>query len=122
MHIVQNHYGCIDADITYQPCVGGVDYPVDQVGDPIQIWIMGREFRVQVQYHIVRNITFVLLDAVSTISMILPQYYLVIFKVPFGLLILYCSRCSVNKPRRILILPEWMTWSPPSTMQRGILA
>lgn len=42
-----------------------MDYPIDQVEDPIQIWVMGREFHVQVQYHTVRNITFVLLDAVS---------------------------------------------------------
>lgn len=66
------------ADFTCQPCVGGVDYPIDQVGDPIQIWVMGREFRVQVQYHIVRNITFVLLDAVSI-------HYLFISKMPVDL-------------------------------------
>lgn len=107
----------------YQPCVGGVDYPVDQVGDPIQIWVMGREFRVQVQYHIVGNITFVLLDAVSAIPNRLfwqPPSVIVQLPVQFTNSILHYSRYSVNRPRRILTLPEWMTWSQPSITQRGI--
>ena len=45
------------------PCVGGVDYPVDQVGEPINVVILGHTYEIGVQYHILRNITFVLLDA-----------------------------------------------------------
>lgn len=29
---------------------------------------MGKEYRIQVQYHTLRNITFVLLDAVSSVA------------------------------------------------------
>ncbi|KAF2194680.1 glycosyltransferase family 5 protein [Zopfia rhizophila CBS 207.26] len=45
------------------PCVGGLDYPVDQVAEPIQIMIMDQTYRISVQYHRFQNITFVLLDA-----------------------------------------------------------
>ena len=45
------------------PCVGGVEYPVDQRAKPMTVTILGVEYTVQVQYHHVRNITYVLLDA-----------------------------------------------------------
>lgn len=45
------------------PCVGGIDYPTDQVADPMEVTIMGKKYEVQIQYHILRNITYVLLDA-----------------------------------------------------------
>lgn len=45
------------------PCVGGVDYPVDQVAEPMFVTILGNSYEVQVQYHVLRNITYVLLDA-----------------------------------------------------------
>ncbi|KAL1968942.1 hypothetical protein VTN77DRAFT_776 [Rasamsonia byssochlamydoides] len=45
------------------PCVGGVDYPVDQKAEPMQVTILGQTFQVEVQYHVLRNITYVLLDA-----------------------------------------------------------
>lgn len=45
------------------PCVGGIDYPVDQAAEPMVVTINGQEYLVSVQYHIIRNITFVLLDA-----------------------------------------------------------
>lgn len=45
------------------PCVGGVHYPVDQQAEPMNIVILGQTFRVEVQYHVLRNITYVLLDA-----------------------------------------------------------
>ena len=45
------------------PCVGGVDYPVDQKADPMTVTILGKPYEVQVQYHVLRNITYVLLDA-----------------------------------------------------------
>ncbi|KAF2402249.1 hypothetical protein EJ06DRAFT_520290 [Trichodelitschia bisporula] len=45
------------------PCVGGVDYPVDQPGEPMHITIMDKEYKVDVQYHVLRNITYVVLDA-----------------------------------------------------------
>lgn len=45
------------------PCVGGIDYPVDQVAEPIVVTINDAEYLVSVQYHVINNITFVLLDA-----------------------------------------------------------
>ena len=46
------------------PCVGGVDYPIDQRAKPMTVTILGTTYSIQVQYHHVRpNITYVLLDA-----------------------------------------------------------
>ncbi|KLJ13241.1 alpha-1,3-glucan synthase [Blastomyces silverae] len=45
------------------PCVGGVDYPVDQVAEPMTVTVLGNAYEVKVQYHVLNNITFVLLDA-----------------------------------------------------------
>ena len=45
------------------PCVGDVDYPVDRIAEQMQIVIVGNTYEVSVQYHVYRNITFVLLDA-----------------------------------------------------------
>ena len=45
------------------PCVGGVDYPQDQQADPMHVTILGNRYDVKVQYHVLRNITYVLLDA-----------------------------------------------------------
>jgi alpha-1,3-glucan synthase len=45
------------------PCVGGVDYPVDEEAPPMVVSIMGTKYDVSVQYHKLRNITYVLLDA-----------------------------------------------------------
>ncbi|KAL8938873.1 MAG: hypothetical protein Q9211_003009 [Gyalolechia sp. 1 TL-2023] len=45
------------------PCIGGVRYPIDRVAQPMDIVVMGKSYRVEVQYHTLRNITFVLLDA-----------------------------------------------------------
>ncbi|KAI1614097.1 hypothetical protein EDD36DRAFT_417944 [Exophiala viscosa] len=45
------------------PCVGGVDYPVDKEADPMTVTILGKPYEVQVQYHVLRNITYVLLDS-----------------------------------------------------------
>ncbi|KAL8840879.1 MAG: hypothetical protein Q9170_001143 [Blastenia crenularia] len=45
------------------PCVGGVDYPVDQVAEPMHVTILGNRYDIKVQYHTLRNITYVLLDA-----------------------------------------------------------
>ena len=45
------------------PCVGGVEYPVDTPGDSITVTILGQPFGVTVQYHVLNNITYVLLDA-----------------------------------------------------------
>lgn len=45
------------------PCVGAVDYPVDEVAEPMKITVLDQSFLVHVQYHHFRNITYVLLDA-----------------------------------------------------------
>ncbi|OCK73844.1 glycosyltransferase family 5 protein [Lepidopterella palustris CBS 459.81] len=45
------------------PCVGGVDYPIDQPAESMTISILGSSYEIQVQYHTLRNITYVLLDA-----------------------------------------------------------
>ncbi|KAH0555720.1 hypothetical protein GP486_006335, partial [Trichoglossum hirsutum] len=45
------------------PCVGGIDYPLDQPAENMIITILGDQYVVHVQYHKLRNITYVLLDA-----------------------------------------------------------
>jgi alpha-1,3-glucan synthase len=45
------------------PCVGGIDYPEDQRAEPMHVTILGISYVVEVQYHTLRNITYVLLDA-----------------------------------------------------------
>ncbi|CAI7594598.1 unnamed protein product [Penicillium discolor] len=45
------------------PCVGGVDYPKDDPGEPMVITVLGNNYQVDVQYHRLQNITYVLLDA-----------------------------------------------------------
>jgi alpha-1,3-glucan synthase len=45
------------------PCVGDVVYPIDRVMDPIQITIMGKQYMIDCQTHVVGKITYVLLDA-----------------------------------------------------------
>ncbi|THX82417.1 putative alpha 1,3 glucan synthase [Aureobasidium pullulans] len=45
------------------PCVGGIEYPVDQIADPMIVTILGSPYEIQVQYHQLENITYVLLDA-----------------------------------------------------------
>ena len=51
-------------DLTWViPCVGGIDYPTDQPADSMVVTVMGEAYEVKVQYHKLRNMTFVLLDA-----------------------------------------------------------
>ncbi|KAF2804995.1 alpha-1,3-glucan synthase Ags2 [Mytilinidion resinicola] len=45
------------------PCVGGVDYPTDRPAEPMAVRILGNIYEVQVQYHTLKNITYVLLDS-----------------------------------------------------------
>ena len=45
------------------PCVGGVDYPEDNRAEPMSVTILNNPYEVKVQYHTLRNITYVLLDA-----------------------------------------------------------
>ncbi|PYH55725.1 alpha-1,3-glucan synthase [Aspergillus niger CBS 101883] len=45
------------------PCVGDVEYPVDTPAESILVTLMGTEYEVQVQYHYLNNITYILLDA-----------------------------------------------------------
>lgn len=45
------------------PCCGGIEYPADTPGQPIQVTIMGKQYDINVQYHKLKNITYVLLDA-----------------------------------------------------------
>ncbi|TAQ86550.1 hypothetical protein B7494_g5112 [Chlorociboria aeruginascens] len=45
------------------PCVADVDYPFDQPAKAIFITILDKKYEIQVQYHVLRNITYVLLDA-----------------------------------------------------------
>lgn len=45
------------------PCVRDIVYPEDQRVHPMTVTILGSRYIVQVQYHRLRNITFVLLDA-----------------------------------------------------------
>ncbi|KAF2220931.1 hypothetical protein BDZ85DRAFT_297645 [Elsinoe ampelina] len=45
------------------PCCGGIDYPTDTPGLPVTVTILGKQYDVQVQYHKLDNITYMLLDA-----------------------------------------------------------
>jgi alpha-1,3-glucan synthase len=45
------------------PCVADEEYPIDTPADPMTVTILGTQYEVQVQYHTLRNITYVLLDA-----------------------------------------------------------
>ena len=45
------------------PCVGDIEYPIDQPAQPISVTILGNEYQIEVQYHRTDNITYVLLDA-----------------------------------------------------------
>ena len=42
---------------------GGIDYPTDIPADPIEVTVLGNLYHIDVQYHVLRNITYVLLDA-----------------------------------------------------------
>lgn len=47
------------------PCVGGIDYPddPDEIADPMEIVVLGQTYFISVRIHVLRNITYVLLDA-----------------------------------------------------------
>ncbi|PSK36035.1 Cell wall alpha-1,3-glucan synthase ags1 [Elsinoe australis] len=45
------------------PCCGGIDYPRDTQGPSVTVTILGKQYEVQVQYHKLDNITYMLLDA-----------------------------------------------------------
>lgn len=45
------------------PCVGGVEYPIDQPVESMHIIILGVSYEILVQHHKLKNITYVLLDA-----------------------------------------------------------
>lgn len=47
------------------PCVGDVEYPIDPDGyaDSMHVILLGKAYEIKVQYHQLRNITYVLLDA-----------------------------------------------------------
>ena len=45
------------------PKVGGVDYPDDEHAESMNVKILGKSYKVLVQYHQLRNIKYVLLDA-----------------------------------------------------------
>ena len=45
------------------PCVGGIEYPIDTRADQMTVKLLGKSFKVNIQYHKLRNITYVLLDA-----------------------------------------------------------
>ena len=60
--LMGQHLGHVDL-IWVVPCVGDIQYPIDQRAKPIKCNILGTEYTIQTQYHHIRNITFVLLDA-----------------------------------------------------------
>lgn len=45
------------------PCVSDIDYPKDRRAKPMTVTIFGTPYIIQVQYHQLGNITYVLLDA-----------------------------------------------------------
>lgn len=53
-----------DQDLVWVvPCVRGIDFPNDERAEPMTVTILGVHYYVQVQYHRLRNITYVLLNA-----------------------------------------------------------
>jgi alpha-1,3-glucan synthase len=53
-----------DQDLVWVvPCAEGFTYPTDTPGLPIDVTIFGRTYEVQVQYHKLNNITYMLVDA-----------------------------------------------------------
>ncbi|RDW63463.1 hypothetical protein BP6252_11008 [Coleophoma cylindrospora] len=48
------------------PCVGGIEYPIDSPAEPITVLVAGQSIEVKVQYHVVENITWILLDSPIT--------------------------------------------------------
>ncbi|KAL5338002.1 hypothetical protein BJX70DRAFT_408930 [Aspergillus crustosus] len=45
------------------PCVGDIDYPIDTPTQPFVVTVLNKPYLVNVQYHVVGNITYILLDA-----------------------------------------------------------
>ncbi|CAJ2501836.1 Uu.00g046890.m01.CDS01 [Anthostomella pinea] len=45
------------------PCVGGIEYPIDTPAKSMFVTVLGMQYEVEVQYHKLGNITYVLLDA-----------------------------------------------------------
>ncbi|KAL4740285.1 hypothetical protein BDV11DRAFT_214565 [Aspergillus similis] len=45
------------------PCVGDIEYPVDTPTEPFVVTVLDKPYLVNVQYHVVDNITYILLDA-----------------------------------------------------------
>ena len=49
------------------PCVGGVEYPKpeneSEVAKPMHVVVLGQVYEIEVRTHVLRNITYVLLDA-----------------------------------------------------------
>ena len=47
------------------PCVGGIDYPETprELAEPMEVTVLGQIYQVGVRTHVLRNITYVLLDA-----------------------------------------------------------
>ncbi|EAW10021.1 alpha-1,3-glucan synthase Ags3 [Aspergillus clavatus NRRL 1] len=45
------------------PCVGDIEYPEDTPAEPMVVTILDKPYLVNVQYHVVDNITYVILDA-----------------------------------------------------------
>lgn len=113
------------------PCVGGVDYPVDQPAESMSITILGASYEINVQYHVLRNITYVLLDA--------PVFRQQTKAEPYpprsvSTLLLYDRRFEASASRlrpaasssvcdtNLTSCIEWMTWTLPSTTVPGTLA
>ncbi|RDW72846.1 hypothetical protein BP6252_06753 [Coleophoma cylindrospora] len=61
-HLMGQNLGHQDL-IWVVPCVGDVEYPDDEIAEPITVTILGMEYQIGVQYHLVQNVTYVLLDA-----------------------------------------------------------
>ena len=45
------------------PCVGDVEYPRDEEAEPIEVTILKQKYSIDVQYHQLNNIKYILLDA-----------------------------------------------------------
>ncbi|RAK95230.1 alpha-1,3-glucan synthase Ags3 [Aspergillus ibericus CBS 121593] len=60
--LMSQHLGHQDL-IWVVPCVGDIEYPQDTPTEPFIVTILDNPYLVHVQYHVLNNITYVLLDA-----------------------------------------------------------
>lgn len=100
------------------PCVGDIDYPEDRRANSMTVTIFGTQYIVQVQYHQLGNITYVLLDAPVFRARTKSEPYpsrmndigSAIYYSAWYVLLTYIIPCSVSSANPLVI--SWpMDWT-----------